>query len=69
MRVLVTPEVVVMQSDGTIRYQGAIDNWYVALGKHRPEATHHYLQDALDTLLAGRDVAQPRTNAVGCLVE
>ena len=68
-RVRVTPEVVVMQSDGRIRYQGAIDDWYSALGKHRTEATQHYLRDALDALLAGKEVLAPKTDAVGCLVE
>lgn len=65
----VTPEVVVVQPDGQIRYQGAIDNGYVALGKHRPEVTQHYLHDALDALLADRPFLQARTEAVGCLIE
>lgn len=69
LRVRVTPEVVVMQSNGRVRYQGAIDDWYVALGKHRPEAAQHYLRDALDALLAGKDVLIVETKAVGCLVE
>ncbi|WP_338874870.1 redoxin domain-containing protein [Spirosoma sp. SC4-14] len=68
-RVRVTPEVVVMQSDGKVSYQGAIDNWYVDLGKHRPQATQYYLKDALTALLAGKSVVQPRTDAVGCLIE
>ena len=69
LRIRVTPEVVVMQADGRVRYQGAIDDWYAALGKHRAEATQHYLRDALDALLAGKDVAITTTDAVGCLVE
>ena len=68
-RVHVTPEVVVMQSDGQVRYQGAVDDWYVDLGKHRPEATHAYLHNALVALLNGQPVAEPRTKAVGCLIE
>jgi peroxiredoxin len=69
LRVRITPEVVVMQAEGRVRYQGAIDDWYVTLGKHRSEATQHFLRDALDALLTGRDVAMARTDAVGCLVE
>lgn len=69
LRVQITPEVVVIQPNGKIRYQGAIDDWYVTLGKHRPEAAQHYLRDALDALVAGEDVVVARTNAVGCLVE
>lgn len=68
-RALVTPEVVVVQADGRVRYQGAIDDWYVALGKHRPQPRQHYLRDALNSLLAGHDVLTPRTEAVGCLIE
>ena len=69
LRVRVTPEVVVMQSDGRVRYQGAIDDWYVSLGKHRSGATQHYLRDALDAVLAGKEVLVQKTYAVGCLVE
>jgi len=69
LRVRVTPEVVVMQANGQIGYQGAIDDWYVALGKHQPEAKQHYLRAALDAVLAGQPVAIAKTNAVGCLVE
>jgi len=58
-----------MQADGQTAYQGAIDDWYVALGKHRPEARLHYLRDALDAVLAGNAVAIVKTEAVGCLVE
>ncbi|WP_192579014.1 redoxin domain-containing protein [Fibrisoma limi] len=68
-RAHVTPEVVLMAADGTVSYQGAIDDWYVSLGKHRPSPTQHFLRDALDALLAGQPVAVPRTDAVGCLIE
>lgn len=70
LRVHVTPEVVVVTgTDGQVRYRGAIDDWYVALGKHRPAPTQPYLRDALDALLTGRPVLPVRTEAVGCLVE
>lgn len=69
LRVRVTPEVAVLQADGRVRYQGAIDNWYVTLGRHRTGATQHYLRDALNALLAGKEVPVPETDAVGCLVE
>ena len=67
--VRVTPEVVVIQANGQVRYQGAIDDWYVNLGKHRTEATRSYLSDALSALLINQLVMQPRTEAVGCLIE
>ncbi|UHG90478.1 redoxin domain-containing protein [Spirosoma oryzicola] len=68
-RAHVTPEVVVMQSDGKVRYQGAIDDWYVDLGKRRTEAVHTYLRDALNALLTNQPVPEARTEAVGCLIE
>jgi peroxiredoxin len=68
LKVRITPEVVVMQEDGGIRYQGAIDDWYVSLGKHRLQVTNSYLQEAINALLANRVVVQPRTEAVGCLL-
>lgn len=67
--VRVTPEVVVMQADGRVVYQGAIDDWYVGLGKNRSEPSRRYLRDALDALVMGQPVAHARTDAVGCLVE
>lgn len=67
--VRVTPEVVVMQDDGRIVYQGAIDDWYVGLKQNRPEPSQRYLRDALDALATGQTVARARTGAVGCLVD
>ena len=67
--VRVTPEVVVMQADGRVVYQGAIDDWYVGLGKNRPEPSQRYLHDALGALAVGQAVVHARTDAVGCLVE
>ncbi len=64
----VTPEVVMTSPIGQILYQGAIDNWYYALGKNRPEPTEHYLKDALDAFLAGKTIEKKRTEAVGCLI-
>ena len=49
-------------------YRGRIDNVYAALGKRRPEATEHDLRKALDEVLSGRPVAEPRTQAIGCYI-
>lgn len=62
-----TPEVVVLDSTGTVRYQGRIDNQY-RLGGAAPSAGRPYLAEALDALLDVRDVAEPRTQAEGCAV-
>ena len=64
----VTPEVVVTSPIGEVLYRGAIDNWYYALGRNRPEPTEHYLKDALDAVLGGNPVVKKSTKAVGCLM-
>ena len=64
----VTPEAVVVAPDGTLAYRGRIDDLYAALGKRRYEATTHDLRDALDAVLAGKPVANPREPAVGCAI-
>ncbi len=69
LRARVTPEVVVLDTTGRVRYRGAIDDWYVALGKHRSDVTEPYLLNALTALLARNDVTVRETEAVGCLIE
>lgn len=62
----VTPEAVLIDATGEIRYRGRIDNRYVDLGKPRRVVTVHDLRDALDAVLAGKRVPQPETTALGC---
>src|SRR5512143_3610987 len=64
----VTPEAVVIDSHGKIRYRGRIDNFYAALGKPRQQVTAHDLRDALDAVLAGKPVPNPETKALGCYI-
>jgi hypothetical protein len=64
----VTPEAVLIDAAGATRYRGRIDNLYVDLGRRRHAATVHDLRDAIDALLAGRPIAQPRTEAFGCYI-
>ena len=66
----VTPEAVVLAADGrTVLYQGRLDDAYAGLGKHRPVTRHHELADALAAVVAGRPVAVPRTEPIGCFIE
>jgi hypothetical protein len=67
-RASVTPQAVVVDAAGAIRYRGRIDNLYAALGKRRQQVTVHDLRDALDDLLAGRRVSNPETEALGCSI-
>lgn len=67
-RATITPEAVVIDARGAIRYRGRIDNLYAALGKPRRVVTEHDLANALDALLAGKPVPKPETEAVGCFI-
>lgn len=62
----ITPEAVVYDRTGARRYRGRINNRYEDLGKYRREATRHDLREALDAVLAGKEVPTPETQAVGC---
>jgi hypothetical protein len=64
----VTPQAVVVDAKGEIRYRGRIDNFYADLGKPRQQATVHDLSDALDAVLAGKPVSNPETQAIGCYI-
>jgi hypothetical protein len=63
----ITPETAVVVN-GRVVYRGRIDNRYVDLGLERPAATKHDLGDALAAILAGKPVAEPVTQAVGCFI-
>jgi peroxiredoxin len=56
-----TPEVFVVDRDGTVRYHGAPD-----ADHDDPAEGARWLRDALDDVLAGRDVARPSTSPAGC---
>jgi len=62
-----TPEVFVLDRSRAVVYRGRIDDQY-AIGIHRSSSTRHDLVDALEAVLAGRPVATPRTDAVGCRI-
>jgi len=62
-----TGGVVLLDAGGTVIYSGRIDDQF-SPGLARPSATTRELTAALDDLLAGRPVALPRTEAVGCLI-
>ena len=64
----VTPEAVVFDATRTIAYRGRINDLYVDFGKARSEPTSHDLADALTAVLAGEQVAEPVTKAVGCYI-
>jgi len=64
----ITPQVVLVDRHGAIRYRGRIDNAYADLGKPRQHVTSHDLRASLDAVLAGRDVPTPETEPLGCYI-
>lgn len=65
----ITPEVVVVNTQGKVLYQGRIDNWAYELGKKRKVITEHNLRDALKSILNNQPVKIKVTKAVGCYIE
>ena len=59
-----TPEVFLLDAERVLRYVGAIDN-------SPKEPTKHYLKDALDLVIAGKDIPKKskKTRAVGCTIK
>ena len=59
-----TPEVFLLDAARVLRYVGAIDN-------SPKEPTKHYLQNALDLVIAGEDIPKEskKTRAVGCTIK
>jgi hypothetical protein len=62
-----TPEVVVLDARRRLRFRGRIDDQH-RLGGARAAATRHDLKEALDAVLAGREVAVAETPVDGCLI-
>lgn len=60
-----TPEILVFDRERKLRYHGRIDD----NTKEPLAATRHDLREALEALLAGNEVAEAETYAVGCTVK
>jgi hypothetical protein len=63
-----TPQMVVIDPAGTLRYNGAIDD-KPTTRLSDIEGAHNYLAAALDEAMAGKEVSQPRTQPYGCGVK
>lgn len=59
-----TPDVFVLDNEGRLRYRGAPDADYSDSSQNAA-----WLREALDDLLAGREVSRPETEPVGCSVK
>jgi peroxiredoxin len=61
---ITTPHVFILDREGILRYQGAVDN----ITFRKREATHFFLQEAVEALLAGRLPEPAETSAYGCAI-
>jgi peroxiredoxin len=64
----VTPEAAVFSPTGRMVYRGRIDDRYVAFGKARPKPTTRDLEQVLEAVLEGKQVASKTTAAIGCFI-
>lgn len=64
----VTPEVVVKDNKGRMKYRGRIDDHYTAPGKRKARASTNELEEVLLKLSRNVEVTYTETRAVGCLL-
>ena len=62
----VTPEAVVLDDAGKVRYRGRIDDTFAARGKRRAVPSTNDLKDAIVAVMAGKDVAVDHAEPIGC---
>jgi peroxiredoxin len=59
-----TPDVFVLDAGGRLRYRGAPDSDH-----QNPSLNAGWLREALDSVLAGEEVARPETDPIGCSIK
>ena len=69
MGVTVTPEVVVVNAQGGVLYQGRVDDRYRERGVKTPGEPEPELINALEDVLANRPVRTPKTEPAGCPID
>ncbi|MGH7952333.1 MAG: redoxin domain-containing protein [Limisphaerales bacterium] len=62
-----TPDMYVIDKNGTLVYAGAIDNRPQPFGD--PRTAHNYVREAVDDLIAGKPIAVSETKPYGCGVK
>jgi len=61
------PEAFVLDGQRKIVYQGRIDDQY-GIGYQKPQPTKHDLSDAIQAVLAGKNVSEAKTTVAGCYI-
>ena len=65
----ITPEVFLLDKKGNVLYQGAVDDKYLELGKSKLLPNQSYLDEALHEFTNGTAILNPKTEAIGCIIE
>ncbi len=60
-------ETIVFDSKWNVKYQGPLDD-QLTQGSIKPRPMRRFVKNALDAILAGKEVAVPRLPAVGCMI-
>src|SRR6266566_7998814 len=66
-QVQVTPEAAVFDAHHRLVYHGRIDNLYEDVGRSRPAATTHELDEAIQAVFSGK-TPPPNSPGVGCFI-
>ncbi|NQV23482.1 MAG: redoxin domain-containing protein [Rhodopirellula sp.] len=62
-----TPEILILDEKRVVRYHGRIDDQY-GVGYIRDEPQKSFVTDAIDDLLASREIRTPSTEVIGCFI-
>lgn len=62
-----TPHVFVVDAQGVVAYEGAVDDRPVSSGD--PRTANNYVKQAVESLMAGKPVVQTQTKPYGCAVK
>ena len=60
-----TPEVFLFNEIGLLKYQGTIDDNY----ENESEVKIKYVEEAIESLISGKDPEITQTDAVGCTIK
>lgn len=69
LKATTTPEAVLLDATGTVRYRGRIDDAWSARLKRNPKVTSFDLANAVEDVLAGKPVRTARTTPIGCVID
>ena len=64
----VTPQAVLVDRNGVMRYRGRIDDLFLEHGRANAVAKYQDLRNALNQFVSGKPINVPQTPALGCTI-